>query len=321
MRLWFNRKPRNRRLAREFVLDVKLRSSKVRAMRARMAAVALGAVFATVIGIYVLWRTGEWALDQLVYENPSFAVREVEVQTDGVIALDQLQRWSGVKPGQNLLALDLARVKRDLELIPAVESVAVERVLPHTVRIRVVEREPVAQINLPRRRPDGRLDLAVFQLDPAGYVMVPLEARQRATPVSQADEQLPLISGLNLNDVQTGRKIDSPQVRAALELIAAFGQSPMAGLVDLKRIDISSPEVLAATTDTGGEITFGLERPDLQLRRWREIFDSGQRLSRAIASLDLAVTNNIPVRWLEASAVPAPSPKVAKPSRYKKKNV
>lgn len=308
-------------MAREFVLDVKLRSSKVRAMRARMAAVALGAVFATVIGIYVLWRTGDWALDQLVYENPSFAVREIEVQTDGVIALDQLQRWSGVKPGQNLLALDLARVKRDLELIPAIESVAVERVLPHTVRIRVVEREPVAQINLPRRRADGRLDLAVFQLDPAGYVMVPLESRQRATPVSQADEQLPLISGLNLNDVQTGRKIESPQVRSALELIAAFGQSPMAGLVDLKRIDVSSPEVLAATTDTGGEITFGLERPDLQLRRWREIFDSGQRLSRAIASLDLAVTNNIPVRWLEASAVPAPSPKASKPSRYKKKNV
>ena len=51
-----------------------------------------------------------------------------DVQTDGVIAPDQLRRWARVKPGENLFALDLARVKRDLELVPLIESVSVERV-------------------------------------------------------------------------------------------------------------------------------------------------------------------------------------------------
>jgi hypothetical protein len=70
----------------------------------------------TVFGLYLLWRTGEWALDKFVYENAEFAIQRVDVQTDGVIAPDQLRNWSGVKLGANLIALDLASVKRNLQL-------------------------------------------------------------------------------------------------------------------------------------------------------------------------------------------------------------
>ena len=153
--MWFKRKPKNRRLGREQVLDVKLRSSQVRAARTRLTAISLGAVFATVFGLYLLYRAGEWALDRLVYENKAFAIQEIDVQTDGVISVDQLRRWAGVKLEENLLALDLARVKRDLELVPLVQSVSVERILPHTLRIRITEREPIAQVNVPRPRPNG----------------------------------------------------------------------------------------------------------------------------------------------------------------------
>src|SRR6266540_5550445 len=141
--MWFSRKLRNRRSGRRYVLDVKLRSDHVRATRMRLGAIALGVLFGTVFGLYVLWRVGEWSLAQLVYKNRSFAIQQIDVQTDGVIALEQLRRWAGVKPGDNLFALDLARVKRDLEMVPVIGSVSVERVLPRTLRIRVTEREAV----------------------------------------------------------------------------------------------------------------------------------------------------------------------------------
>ena len=95
----------------------------------------------------------------------------------------------------------------------------------------------------------------------------------------------------------------------------------MADYVDLKKIDVSAPEVLLVTTGQGSEITFGLSELDKQLRRWREIFDLGQKVGRAIATLDLAVTNNIPARWLEASLVPPVAPKSPKAPRNKKKHV
>ena len=157
--MWFRRTQKNRRLNRGHVLDVKLRSDQVRATRTRLAVLALGVAFGTFLGLYLLWRTGDWALDRLVYENRTFAIQQIEVQTDGVIAPDQLRLWARVKPGDNLLALDLARVKRDLELVPLIGSVSVERILPRTLRIRVTEREPVAQVNVPRRDDHGGVEV------------------------------------------------------------------------------------------------------------------------------------------------------------------
>jgi cell division septal protein FtsQ len=319
--MWFKRKPKNRRLGREQVLDVKLRSSQVRAARTRMTAVGLGALFATLFGLYMLYRGGEWALNRLVYENKSFAIEDVDVETDGVIALDQLRRWAGVKPHENLFALDLARVKRDLEMVPLVQSVSVERVLPHTLRIRIIEREPVAQVNVPRPRASGGFELAVYQLDADGWVMLPLDPRQRTTTLNQPSEPLPALSGINSAALQPGKRLVDPQVQAALELIVAFEQSTMSGLVDLKRVDVSSPEVLVVTTGQGSEVTFGLADFGQQLRRWHSIFELGQKSGSAIATLDLAVTNNIPLRWLEASAAPAVTPKLPKTPRPRRKHV
>jgi cell division protein FtsQ len=256
-----------------------------------------------------------------VYENKSFAIQRIEVLNDGVISADQLRRWSGVKLGENLLALDLARVKRDLELVPMIQSLSIERILPGTLRIRVTERVPVAQIHVPRPRPGGGIELVVFDIDAESYVMLPLDPRQRAVPLNVADDQLPVISGICVSDLQPGRKLESRLARAALKLNAAFESSPMAGLVDLKRIDVSAPEVLVVTTGQGSEITFGLENFEQQLARWQAIHELGLKMNKVIATLDLAVPNNVPARWVEASSLPPSNPRSVKSQRTRKNNV
>ena len=319
--MWFRREQKNRRLHRGHVLDVKLRSDRVRATRTRLAALSVGILFGTVFGLYLLWRTGEWALDKFVYENSEFAIQHVEVKTDGMIAPEQLRRWSQVKLGDNLIALDLTTVKRNLELVSTIGSVSVERVLPRTLKISVTERDPVAQVNIPRADASGGIAVAVFQLDADGYVMQPLDPRLCVVPLAQVGGQLPVIAGLNVYQLQPGYRVESPQVQAALELIGAFDHSPMAGLVDLRRIDVSLPGVVVATTGPGSEITFGLNNLEQQLRRWREIYDLGQRMNQAVASLNLAVSNNVPVHWMEAIAAPSTSPKAVNPAHPRRKNV
>ena len=69
------------------------------------------------------------------------------------------------------------------------------------------------------------------------------------------------------------------------------------------------------------EVTFGLQDLGRQLRRWREIHDYGQQKNKSLASLDLAVTNNIPARWLQVSTGPVTAPKAPKTLRTKRKNV
>jgi cell division septal protein FtsQ len=319
--MWFKREQKNRRLNRGHLLDVKLRSDQVRATRTRLAAIALGVVFGTVFGLYLLWRMGEWALDKFVYENSEFAIRSIDVQTDGMIAPEQLRQWSNVKLGANLIALDLASVKRSLELVSTIDSVSVERVLPRTLKIRVTEREPIAQVNVPRAGASGGIAISVFQLDANGFVMQPLDPRLCVIPLSQMSAQLSVITGLNVYQLQSGHRIESPQAQAALKLIGAFEHSPMAGLVDLRRIDVSSPGVVIVTTGQGGEITFALDNLDQQLRRWREIYDLGASKNKMIASLDLAVANNVPVRWAEIGSAPVAAPKNSTPAHIRRKNV
>jgi cell division protein FtsQ len=273
-------------------------------------------------GLYLLWRVGEVALDAFVYDNADFAIQQVDVQTTGEIAPDQLRRWAGVKPGANLIGLDLAAVKRNLELQPLIASVSVERVLPRTLKIRVTERQPIAQVNVPRADGADGVAVAVFQLDADGMVMLPLDPRMCVVPLEQVNSELPVITGMNAFQLRVGRRVELPVVQAALQLLVAFDQSPMAGLVDLRRVDVSGTGVLVVTTGQGGEITFRLDHLDQQLRRWRKIYDYALSRQSTIVSADLAVANNVPVRLALASTAPAPvAPKSVKPLKNRKKNV
>ncbi|HEY2328217.1 MAG TPA: FtsQ-type POTRA domain-containing protein [Verrucomicrobiae bacterium] len=319
--MWFKREQnKNRRRHGSHVLDVKLRSDQVRATRVRTVLLVLMIPAATVLSLYLVWRVGEVALNAFVYQNSDFAIQQIDVKTDGVIAPDQLRRWTGVKPGANLIALDLASVKRNLELVSVIDSVSVERVLPRTLKIRVTERDPIAQVNVPRADGANGIVVAVFQLDADGVVMQPLDPRLCTVPLTQVNPQLPVIAGLNAFQLQPGRRVESPQMQAALRLVTAFEKSPMAGLVDLRRVDVSLPGVVVATTGQGSEIIFGLDNLDQQLRRWRQIYDLGLSRQKSIASADLAVANNVPVRWTMAGAAPGVTPKV-KPLKPRRRNV
>ena len=316
----FRRKIKNRRLGRDHVLDVKLRSTQVWAGRTRLAVRCVTVLAVTVFGIYLLWRSGDWLLTRLIYENKAFSIQNLDIESDGIIGASQVCLWAGLKPHQNLLALDLARVKRNLELVPLIQSASIERILPRTLRIRVLEREPVAQVHVLRLRPTGGVEVICFLLDPEGYVIVPVENRSRGTATANP-ETLPIISGVDGREFQPGRRIGSPQLQAALQLILAFQQSPMLGLVELKSIDISAREILVVKTGQACEVTFGLSDIEQQLRRWREIYDASQKVGKAIATVDLSVSSGIPLRLQEQTAVPPAVPTIPKPLRLKKKHV
>lgn len=316
----FGKKRRNRRtVERAELLDVKLRTSQTRAHRMRLLGVGIAVLFSLTLASLLVWRGGSWLLDKLIYKNEAFAIRQIDIQTDGVISSNVIRYWSKVRPGQNLLALDLLKVKRDLEILPPIESVAVERVLPRTLKIRISEREPIAQTVVTQPTTNGVFNQFTYYLDADGYVVQPINPSWRAVPLA-APEQLPIIVGLTSSDLQPGHQIDNVQGRAGLKLLAEFEHSPMVGLVEFQRVDITSPEILQVTTSQNAQITFGLDHFDNQFRRWRLIYDAYQKWGKAIASIDLSVANNLPVRSVAANTVqPLPPPtKKQRPSQYKK---
>jgi cell division septal protein FtsQ len=317
---WLTQKRNRRFVERAYMLDVKLRTRQMRVARWRAAGLGLGGLAALSLFALLFWRGGQWLLNYAAYENESFAIQRIEVNTDGVISPAVIRNWAMVKPGQNLLALDLLRVKRDLEMQPPIASVAVERILPGTLRLFITERQPVAQttVLLPRR--GGGVIHAVYDFDEDGYVMQPLDPAWRLTP-APTNEVLPSLTGVPLVELQPGRQVELSQTRAALGLITELDRSPMAGLVEFQSLNVAAPEVLEVTTSQGAQITFSLDQFDRQLRRWRQISDQYQQWGKAITALDLSVTNNLPARWIAASGMPPLPHKAAKPVKTKRKNV
>jgi cell division septal protein FtsQ len=305
----------NRRFRRRHVLDVKLSTQQRRQTRLRRTLLVFTVLLSVFSGVLLAWRGGEWLLRRLVYENQAFAIHHLDVETDGVISTEHIRHWAGVKLQDNLLALDIARVKRDLELVPAIQSVAVERVLPHTLRLRVIEREPIAKCMVASVSSEPKL----YLFDREGIVMLPLQPHQRSVP-AVTNLHLPELIGIPANELRLGKQVQSPGVIAALNWIATLDQSPMVDLVTIRDVDVSIPNLLLVSTLEGAFVTFGLSDFETQIGRWQLVSDHARRHGKAVSSLDLSVSNNVPVTWIEANLLPPPTPKPPK-ARLKKRHV
>ena len=297
------------------MLDVRSRAKPLQAVRIRMALSALAISTGIVLVLFVCWKGGEYALDRLVYTNPTLSVAQVRIDTDGIIPIEQILAWSNVRKGENLLALDLPRIKRDLELVPLIESATVERILPRDLVVTVREREPIARVVVfARRETDGLLEPSTIYLDEHGMVIPPVLRALNSSGFEAATKFLPAITGVGTTSFRPGHLVSSPPILAALKWIRAFQSSAMAGHVDIRAIDIASQSTLLVSTEQGNEIAFAYHDFETQLARWRAVHTWGMQRTQALASLDLAVTNYVPVIWANpTNAVPAVRPLQASP--------
>ena len=124
--------------------------------------------------------------------------------------------------------------------------------------------------------------------------------RSPAEPASAQSAAGGIDHGNDGTRVRPGIATISGRILAAIQLIERFNGSGMASLVNLRSVQVDEPGVLVAFTDTGSRVTFGCEAFETQLLRWREIHMQSLRLNKSILTLDLAVRNNVPVRWVEA---------------------
>ena len=294
---------RNKKTTQNNVLSVKMQSQQTRRERLLWLRSVVALAVALVALVLVSWLGGGFALDRLVYENESFAVTEMDYRTDGIISENQLQNWGGVRLGDNLLSLDLLRIKRNIELTPRVKMASVERILPDTLQVRVTERVPMAQIWVWQRGGDGPggYDCVRLQVDESGHVMPPIAGRSVVIPEQQAEWSLPVIAGIELKTLRSlapGRAADLPKLQSALNLIRAYRRSSLAGEIDLRVVDLSQPRILRVTTGDGGQIDLATSRLSQQFSRWARIRAHGEKYGFAIETMDLSVTNNVPVRWM-----------------------
>ncbi len=93
--------------------------------------------------VTALVGTGVW----LLWFSSALEIREVEVTGNGTLSAARVEKVARAPLGEPLISVDLDAMEQRVEAIASVRSASVSRAWPHTVRIDVVERVPVAVVS------------------------------------------------------------------------------------------------------------------------------------------------------------------------------
>jgi cell division septal protein FtsQ len=177
--------------------------------------------------------------------------------------------------GRNLLALDLDGAAARAASDPWVREAAVKRILPHTLRVVVVEREPAA--------------LAVIRglvhvVDESGFVMGP------AGPGLSLDQ--PVLTGLDRLDGAALRDALAVGARAIARLKAASPSWER----EVSELDLSQPDCIEVVTrKPGPRILLGAEHVDRNLNDYLALRSEIERRLGPASSVDLRWSRRISV--------------------------
>lgn len=113
----------------------------------------------------------------VVYTVPVFAVRTIEVTGAARVADEDVRAATGVAEGTNLLRVDTADAAAGVVANPWVDQATVDRSLPSTLVVEVVERTPVAFIDTPE---------GTMLIDGTGHPIVAAEPPAEAVHITGA---------------------------------------------------------------------------------------------------------------------------------------
>ncbi len=167
-----------------------------------------------------------FAIYRHTQSDARFAVKAIEVTGAVHTPRGELDAVTSQYIGLNLFQIDIARVQNDMRSLPWVSRIEIEKKLPGTLRMRVVERIPVALVQ--QNRELNYVDehgIAFARLTPAvGDPDLPLINAtcppSRVTPCPELVRAVALLRALSVNDPQIYSRISEvrPLVPAGFQL-------------------------------------------------------------------------------------------------------
>jgi cell division protein FtsQ len=216
-------------------------------------------------------------------------VGKIRVEGNRIVDTNEILQLAHVPEGAKLYDLDLMAIRNDVLSHDFVREVTVERDLPSTLIIRVIERSPIAIINRSEVR----------YLDQDGVVL----------PHSLSRElfDLPVISGVDpAVSLAVGSRIHNTDVLEALHILstARAASKELYHLLSEVRLR-NGGDILLYATDGGLPIIYGHGHAAQKLvcleAFWKNIIR--QRGFSALQYVDLRFEDQIVVRWSTSTKV------------------
>jgi cell division septal protein FtsQ len=246
-------------------------------------------VFAASVGGICYGAKQGWK--KFFWDNPDYALRDITFNTDGTLTRDQAIAVTKLKTDVNIFNYKTDAVRDALRTLPQIESAEVTRYLPGCFEIAVKERKPTAWLaSAPGEK--SASGEPTHLLDANGIVFKPRH-------VLHEFRALPVITGVQTEDIEPGKPIRKAEIIAALELLKLTRET---GAFKITSVDVSRAYCLVATDQKRAQITFGLDDIAGQLDRLSAVRGEAALIGQEIQTINLILVRNIPVTFMQPAA-------------------
>lgn len=239
---------------------------------------------ALAVGLY--WG-GHQAWLGMFAENPFFEIKRIEITTDGMLGVADVQEYARVRPGLNLFAVRPQDIREALLAVPVIADAQVGRRLPDGLVIEVTERIAVARLG----RPGAGSPLAV---DATGHVLGPSSVRV----------SLPVVLGVRDVGLRPGDVVADPMLPEALAVLEVCNAEKMREVLAVASIDVANDERIEVGLASGERVWLSRDRTKDKLWKLREMLKEARRQGLALATYDMTVDRNYVGRSAEAEPAP-----------------
>jgi hypothetical protein len=307
------RKPRgNRRVRRvanpeRLPLDLKPETPKIRRQKQterRRKHLRTGAMLLTGVSLVALGNT---AVQETLFKNPRFSLRQVYVDTTGMLSPTRIINATGLTEGVNLLTVNLRDVRERVQHLPGVRGATVQRDFDGKLTITVDQRQPIAWVKcdymhwVPRSPAHGML------VDEEA-VAIPAET------ISEEMLALPEISVDAIRQGDAGCEIKEPKFVTALNLTKALLKRQEQGGAKLKSVETSKKFALVASFHGSATTTFSVDDYESQLLRYDAVTARGHEKNFEIDRINIIGEHVAPVSFKVApESAPEPEKSKAEP--------
>jgi hypothetical protein len=214
-----------------------------------------------------------------------YAVLE-RVQVSGLRYLDgaRIRGDAHLAEGQDLLSIDLARVRRGLLADPRIESAEVRRAGLRGIEVRVTERVPTLAVS--HGEP--------WEIDSTGVLLEPLQRGVVA--------DVPMLTGADFSRFRPGDRIVTPEVQRGLAWAAILSDNALRLAGQVSEVDISDDRVTRLVLMNGVRVIGTAWPPDTrQLSGLRATLADLQSKGMMPGEVDVRIPDQIIVRDAQAT--------------------
>jgi cell division septal protein FtsQ len=220
-----------------------------------------------------------WNFFTFIFSSNFCNIEEVIIKGNDWISEDEIFYKSGIQLGENIFRLDLQKSKDSLIQEPWIKEVEIKRVIPNKIIISLTERKPAAIIHIGKK---------YFTSSKEGLVLFKIDRPEEGFG-------LPLILGLEIDEIKIGEIIDKPEFRTALESI---NSAEVILPKKFYRVEILSPDdfMICNKDDT---LKVRVNRPEVIINKenlLREALEKIEREKLLVEYIDIRFKDSLVIK-------------------------